>query len=128
MTEKKAIEILKSIQNPKVDYADLVGTISTTYGYHYVYPEPEDYAIEEGIKALEEIQQYRGIGTVEECKESVERRTSTKPIYESDGDADGCPVYDTWICPNCETRYGVDYDDYKYCPECGQAINWSEEE
>lgn len=83
--------------------------------------------VDVAIKALGEIQQYWEIGTVEECRESVERRTPAKPIYESDGDADGYPVYDTWICPHCETRYEVDYDDYKCCPECGQAINWSEE-
>ncbi len=51
------------------------------------------------------------------------------PHYEADGyDTEGNLVYDTWICPNCETHYKVEYDHYKYCPECGQAIDWSEEE
>ena len=85
-------------------------------------------AYEVAIKVIEEIQQYRKIGTVEECRAAVERRTPAKPNYESDGDADGYPVYDTWICPHCETRYEVDYDDYKCCPECGQALDWSSEE
>ena len=75
-----------------------------------------------------EIQQYRAIGTVEECRAAVEKQNPKKPDYESDGDADGYHVYDTWICPNCGTRYEVDYDDYKYCPECGQAIDRCEEE
>lgn len=35
-------------------------------------------------------------------------------------------VYDTWICPCCGKDYEVDYDDYKYCPNCGQAIDWTE--
>ncbi len=30
-------------------------------------------------------------------------------------------------CPCCRTRYEVDYDDYKFCPNCGQAIDWSDE-
>ena len=34
-------------------------------------------------------------------------------------------MYDTWICPNCEAHYEIDYDDYDYCPKCGQAINKS---
>ena len=45
------------------------------------------------------------------------------PNYEGDGYWDGELVYDTWICPNCGKDYEVDYDDYKYCPECGQAID-----
>lgn len=50
------------------------------------------------------------------------------PNYEGDGYSDGVLVYDTWICPCCGKDYEVDYDNYKYCPECGQAIDWSEEE
>lgn len=78
------------------------------------------------IKALEEIQQYRAIGTVEECREAVEKQKAKKPTYEGDGYADGELVYDTWICPNCEEHYETDYDDYIYCPNCGQAIDLSE--
>lgn len=51
------------------------------------------------------------------------------PNIEGDGyDPDGNLVYDTWICPNCEKHYELDYDEYDYCPNCGQAIDWSEEE
>lgn len=32
--------------------------------------------IDSAIKALEEVQQYRQIGTVEECRESVEKQTA----------------------------------------------------
>lgn len=34
-------------------------------GFQYVYPDPEDYAIEEAIKSLEEIQQYRAYPSAE---------------------------------------------------------------
>lgn len=85
-------------------------------------------ADELAIKALEEIQKYRAIGTVEECREAAEKQMPKKPDYEGDGYADGHIVYDTWICPCCGKCYEVDFDDYKYCPECGQAIDWSEEE
>ena len=69
MTEKEAIELLRSMQNPKQDYADVVCAPAFCTGFRFVYPEPEDYAIEEATKALKEIQQYREIGSVKECKE-----------------------------------------------------------
>ena len=77
------------------------------------------------IQALEEIQKYRTIGTVEECRTAMERQIPKKPMYEGDCcDGSGRLIYDTWICPNCEEDYEVDYDDYDFCPNCGQAIDW----
>lgn len=57
-------------------------------------------------------------------KECVEKQILKRPHLEGDGYADGQLVYDTWLCPNCGTDYEVDYEEYKYCPECGQAIDW----
>ena len=124
MKPEETIELLKGMQSPLEDYAELVGAPAFAYGYKYVYPYPEDYAIEEAIEALKEIQQYREIGTVEECREAVEKQKPKKPDYEGDGyDDKGELVYDTWICPNCDKKYEVDYDDYKHCPNCGQSID-----
>lgn len=58
---------------------------------------------------------------------ALEKQIPKKPIYEGDGYSDGHLVYDTWICPLCEKRYEADYDDYDYCPNCGQKIDWSDE-
>lgn len=61
--------------------------------------------------------------------EAREKQIAKKPTYEGDGYApDGTLIYDTWICPCCDTRYEVDYDDYDYCPNCGQKLDWSDEE
>lgn len=50
-----------------------------------------------------------------------------KPDIIGDGYDDiGNLIYDTWICPCCEKQYELDYDDYKFCPNCGQAIDWSD--
>ena len=57
MTPEEAIEMLRGMQNKKVDYAELVCAPAFASGYTYVYPEPEDYAIEEAIKAIEEVKQ-----------------------------------------------------------------------
>ena len=91
-----------------------------------LYEEHKE-AVQMAIHALEEIQQYRAIGTLEECREAVEKRTPKRPDYEGDGYADGHLVYDTWICPCCEKHYEVDYDNYDYCPNCGQHIDWRDE-
>lgn len=59
--------------------------------------------------------------------EALEKQLPKKPNFEGDGYApNGTFVYDTWECPNCEECYEVDYDDYDYCPKCGQKIDWSE--
>ena len=79
------------------------------------------------VNALEEVEQYREIGTPAECRLAVEKQNAKKPDFEGDGYADGHLVYDTWICPCCGKHYEVDYDDYDFCPNCGQKLDWSDE-
>lgn len=55
MTENKAIEELHRIRP-----------------YGGIIPQRRAEALDVAIKALEEVQQYRQIGTVEECRKSVE--------------------------------------------------------
>lgn len=66
--------------------------------------------------------------TLKSVIEAREKQIAMKPYYEGDGYADGQLVYDTWICPCCGKRYEVDYDNYTYCPNCGQKIdlNWGD--
>ena len=64
---------------------------------------------------------------IDTLQELVDKAVPKKPFYEADGyDENGELIYDTWICPNCNHYYEVDYDDYDYCPNCGQAIDGSE--
>lgn len=131
MREKDAIELLRSIQNPEADYATLVCAPAFAYGHKFVYPEPEDYAIEEAIKALEEIHKYRSIGTVEECREARKKQIPQKPGIQSDGHKE--MEVDCFICPVCDSFLGYvsdckDDENYQcdYCMNCGQAIDWSD--
>ena len=56
--------------------------------------------------------------------ELLAKLTPKQPDLEGDGyDDNGELIYDTWICPNCEEHYEVDYDIYEHCPKCGQAID-----
>ena len=130
MALEEAIEMLIGMQNKKVDYAEMVCAPAFAYGYQYVYPEPEDYVIEEAISALKEIQQYREIGTAEECREAVEKQRPKEandslkinPVIDGNGayvDAD-MTVY--LLCPNCGECVGIEENIDRYCRECGQAI------
>ena len=60
---------------------------------------------------------------------ALEKQMPKKLTYEGDGYApDGTFIWDEWICPCCGRRYEVEYDDYDYCPDCGQKVDWSNEE
>lgn len=64
------------------------------------------------------------IDWLNKAKEALTKQIPKKPDYEGDGyDEDGNLIYDTWICPSCGKYYEVDYDDYDFCPECGQNID-----
>ena len=71
---------------------------------------------------------------IEECRrcpvglaiESLEKQEPKKP---NETDAYPHRVY----CPNCYWTFwynkeNIIRDMYKYCPDCGQAIDWSEDE
>ena len=65
-------------------------------------------------------------GAIKMAIEALEKQIPKIPDYEGDGYADGELVYDTWICPCCGRYYELDCnDDYVYCPQCGQRIDWT---
>ena len=118
MTESEAIEKLKNMR--------LFMQIEDKNN-DCKFTEDDYKANEMAIQALEEVQKYREIGSIEECRASIGKQIPKKPTYEGDGYApDETFVWDEWICPCCGTMYEVDYDDYDYCPNCGQAIDWSD--
>ena len=69
MDTNEAIKLLKGMQGPLQDYADMVGAPESTKGIRYVYPDQEDYAIEAAISALEEQDKYRWIPVEERLPE-----------------------------------------------------------
>lgn len=65
------------------------------------------------IKALEEIQQYREIGTVEECREAREKQKPKKIIRIV-----GRYPYK---CPTCNGKLEI---GYRHCIICGQLLRY----
>lgn len=64
--------------------------------------------------------------TLKPIIEAYNKSIPAKPDIYGDGYSDGEIVLDSWDCPNCGASYEIDYDDYDYCPICGQAIDWSD--
>lgn len=63
---------------------------------------------------------------VDTAIEALEKQTPKPMDLEGDGYADGVMIYDTWICPRCGKHYELEYDDYDFCPNCGQALDWED--
>ena len=75
------------------------------------------------MSLMEELDEYREIGTLEEVREAAEKQNAKKPK----GDLHSVPHY---RCPNCNGAVKI-YENSakdKICRWCGQVIDWSEEE
>ena len=151
MTEQEAIEILsldekekKLLKNLTPVYEVAIKALESDDQYRAIGTVSELQDLVIGINALADSQfsaadmaklvndmkslyEYLQIGTPEERRAAVEKQKAKKPDFEGDGYADGHLVYDTWICPCCGKHYEVDYDDYDFCPNCGQKLDCSDE-
>ena len=114
MTENEAIIWLEDdIKEIKRDLAS--GEVSNGYA------EEGTEIYKMAISALKEIQQYREIGTVEECREAREKQTQKVLKFYGDGEEG------LLLCPNCNGDVWDLMDcGFDFCPYCGQAIQWGE--
>ena len=117
MTENEAIDVIH----------DKIETCEFYFAENDRYPNWCEYEFVEAlgiaISAFKEVQQFREIGTVEECREAVENQKLKKP-KELDTE------YGYFICGNCGGAIACtdDFKNHKYCLNCGQAIDWEESE
>lgn len=77
----------------------------------------------------EEIQQYRAIGTPEECRAAVEKQIAKKPEpidYKKymDSVKNANFLRGAYWCPGC--KHVIRSGDY--CDDCGQKLDWSDED
>lgn len=112
MTENEAIKILTGIEEVRGDLPEDGNDV--------------ELALMMARNALEEIQKYRALGTVKQLRKAMDKQRATKPNIWGDGyDDNGNIIYDMYDCPNCNKSYEIDYDKHYYCPNCGQALDWS---
>lgn len=82
------------------------------------------------IDIMKEWEKYRAIGTVEECRAAVEKQTAKKP-KEYEDKFYGCPFCGNVLLHKWE-KYNTKLTDKKNglpcCLNCGQKIDWSDEE
>lgn len=145
MTENEAISKLQE------KYEDIEFYFAEYDHYQNDFDSEFQDAIVEAIKALREIQKYRTIGTVEECRAARERQIPKKPnrFYQKYGkhkwkrkengeidecawDFDShsgvvCEICGECVCTICNPDYEKLDDceeEYWNCPNCGKRVNW----
>ena len=107
MTEQEAIEVIKLIRATASRRSNVIESLSVA------------------ISAMKEIKQYRAIGTVQECREAVEKQKAKKCVIDS------CPDHTHYKCPSCGkihlSRYKHGCPSLgripRFCEYCGQAID-----
>lgn len=75
-----------------------------------------------GILALEEIQYYRAIGTVEELKALKEKSEAKKVLYEHIPKTSWTKEVSHYLCPSCRGIFS--FGGKPYCSNCGQKLDW----
>lgn len=72
------------------------------------------------IQGLRELQQYRQIGTVDECRAAMEKQTPKKVRFKTKNSV-SLPC-----CPNCGETYCDCSGGENYCKNCGQKWEWGD--
>lgn len=116
--ELKAVRFIKSIKNHAMVTLDHIAKEEPNVS-PLVYKGREEKA-DTILTMIEELKQYRAIGTPEECREAVEKQTDEKPtaVLGTFGGTE-------YECKNCGSD--VCYGD-EYCRWCGQKLDWSDED
>lgn len=87
------------------DTISILSEIRANYNCFDEDDEPYYRALSEAIEAVKAERKGHYIGT------------------QYDGYADGCPVYDEWVCSECGCVFEDEEPTYNYCPNCGARMD-----
>lgn len=120
MTENKIKNAIEVFEKPS---KHIKGVHKCENGMEFLtYSQYLVSAFETAIEGLKELEQYRAIGTPEECRAAAEKQKTKRADLSVDGHSDGDMVCGTYECPYCGEYYELGYDEYEYCPNCGQHM------
>lgn len=130
MKPEEAIEVLS---NELIVITDMIGyckDFEKESDLALAYRVKRQEAHNAAISAIKEIQQYRKIGTVEECREAREKQRPKAPIMKPY--YDDMPDEEYLCCPTCgdilTDRIPADNKNfYFHCLNCGQKFDWSDD-
>lgn len=112
MDYQEAIEELKSLKEHCFDMIDKEDKDSVWI--------KDCEALSVAISAMQELQEYKQLGTLEEVRDAVEKQKERKPIKQKES---RIRYTDGYICPRCGGGFtGTGIADY--CYHCGQKILW----
>ena len=120
--EAKAVKWMKNVRDDAVVTLDYIVKNEPNVS-PMLYAGRKEKA-ETIINGFEELEQYRTIGIVEECRAAVEKRKPKKPIKDRE---QGIRYTSAYTCPSCGrgfTGTGI----ANYCYHCGQRLDWSDED
>ena len=115
--ETKAVKFIENIKNHATVTLDHIAKEEPNVS-PLVYKGREEKA-NTILVMVEELKQYRAIGTPEECRAAVEKQKAKRP--DGGRDIDG---NDYLICPNCCSIVADGEWTANFCPDCGQKLNW----
>lgn len=114
--ELKAVRFIKSIKNHAMVTLDHIAKEEPNVS-PLVYKGREEKA-DTILAMVEELKQYRAIGTPEECRAAMEKQAKKKVLHNEKAKR--------YFCPICERK--CNYMHSLYCSGCGQKLDWSDEE
>lgn len=111
MTENEAMKNLETLER----FYRIAKSGSALHEVLINFVTLEDLVV--AIQALEEIQKYRAIGTVEEFKALKEKNVAKKPRFYAHN----------YYCTECGNLVGnneFEWQRFLYCDKCGQKLDW----
>lgn len=122
--EEQAVKWMKSVRDDAVAILDYIAKNEPNVSPMLYAGRKEKAGVI--IKGFEELERYRAIGTVEECREAMEGQRAKKPIIlrEQSAESEGkLYIAKYFKCPNCGNTSKYFGGLPNNCHNCGQALD-----